>query len=70
MQQYLFVLAGDHDSNTHVFIQNLGCILLNLSNLLNSENGRLPKTVSRIQKDMNSENMRALRKNSKFANKF
>ena len=33
-----------------------------------SENGRLPKQYLELQKNMSSENPRALRKNSKFAN--
>ena len=45
---------------------NYGRILLNLPDLLNSENGRQLE----LQKNMNSENPRDLRKNSKFANKF
>ena len=45
-------------------ISPLGRILLNLPNLLNSENDRLPKQNLEVQKNMNSENPRVFRKSS------
>ena len=41
---------------------HLGRILFTLPNLLNSEKGRLPRKNLEVQKNVNSENQRVLKK--------